>query len=226
MPNELLIKKIKRILGDNFRKFKSIRSAYIYGSILTNKFHKKSDIDVLFIVEDITDRSEFLREIKAVRARIKGLKLDINVVFYSEFRHLWHIFRPPTFFIWVKRRNILLWGIDSLRNIKEEEITVMSIYKRAVDLAQGCRAVYLNNKDVAFWEIKYGRWLHELQYGMLYLHEKIELDSKLCGEMLCEAFPEVKRARLLAEDRLPIKVLSEIAEIFVACIHKHFVKKP
>lgn len=179
----------------------------------------------MFIIEEVADRCEFLRRVRAVRATIKGMKLDINVVFQSEFRHLWHIFRPPTFFIWAKQRNVLLWGVDCLRDLKEEEITVMTIYKRAVDLAQGCRAVYLNDKDVAFWEIKYSRWLRELQYGILYLYGEIELDSKLCGKKLCAAFPEVKRARLLSKDRLPIKSLSKIAEEFVLCIRKNFLKK-
>mgnify|MGYP003392563979 CR=1 FL=1 len=225
MTNDLLIQRVKQILSDKFKTFSSIQSAYIYGSILTNKFHKKSDIDVLFIVEDIVERSEFLKNVKIVRASVKGFKLDINVVFRSELRHLWHIFRPPTFFVWVKQRHVLLWGVDSLKNINENEITLKSIYKRAVDLAQGCRAVYLNDKDVEFWEIRYSRWLRELQYGMLYLHGEIELDSALCGKKLCAAFPEIKQAHLLSKKRLPIKHLSEIAEEFVRCIEKNFVKK-
>ena len=225
MPNTLLIQKVTTILRANFKNFKSIQSAYLYGSILTNGFHKKSDIDVLFIVEDVMDRCEFLKKVKVARATVKDFKLDINIVFRSEFLNLWHIFRPPTFFIWVKRRNILLWGVDCLRDIKEEKITAESIYKRAVDLAQGCRAVYLNNKDVVFWETKYSRWLRELQYGILYLQGEIELDSKLCRKKLCEAFPEIKRSGLLSKKRLPIKILSEIAEAFVLCVYKHFIKQ-
>lgn len=225
MPNNPLIQKVVETLKDKFQVFSSIQSAYIYGSILTDKFHTNSDIDVLFIVKDVVDRNEFLRKIKISRSTVDDFKLDINVVFQSEFNHLWHIFRPPTFFVWVKQRNVLLWGVDSLRNIKESEITVKSIYKRAVDLAQGCRAVYLNDKDVAFWEIRYSRWLRELQYGMLYLHGGIELDSALCGKKLRVAFPEVKQAELLSKMRLPIKNLSAIAEEFVLCIEKHFVKK-
>ncbi len=204
-----------------------IRSAYVYGSVLTKKFHKKSDVDVIFIVDDVSDRCGFLRKIKAVRCKIKGFKLDLNVVFESEFRRLWHIFRPPTFFVWIKQRNVLLWGVDSLRNIDEKEITAQKIYKRAVDLAQGCRAVYMNDKDVAFWELRYSRWLRELEYGILYLHGEIELDSRVCGQKLCKAFPEVKRAQLLSvKEGLPINILSEIAESFVLCIKKHFIKNP
>jgi hypothetical protein len=120
-----------------------------------------------------------------------------------------------------------LWGEDSLQNIDEKEITAQKIYKRAVDLAQGCRSVYLNDKDVAFWELRYSRWLRELQYGILYLHGEIELDSKLCGKKLCKAFPEVKQARLLSsKERLSIRTLSEIAEAFVLSVEKHFIKKP
>ena len=226
MPNTLVIQNVTNVLKAHFQKFESIRSAYIYGSVLTNKFHEKSDIDVIFIVKDVADRSEFLRKIKAVRSKILGLKLDINIVFASEFRRLWHIFRPPTFFVWIKQRNVLLWGKDSLQKIEEQEITAQKMYKRAVDLAQGCRAVYLNDKDVAFWEIRYSRWLRELQYGILYLHGELELDSKVCGKKLCKAFPEVKKAQLLSlKDHLPIKNLSEIAEIFVLCIERHFIKK-
>lgn len=92
MSNTLLIQQVTNALRAMYKKFGSIRSAYIYGSLLTDHFHKKSDIDVLFIVEDVTDRYEFLRRVKAVRTTIKGMKLDINVVFQSEFRHLWHIF--------------------------------------------------------------------------------------------------------------------------------------
>lgn len=225
-PNVLVIQNVTDVLKAHFQKFKSIRSAYIYGSVLTNKFHEKSDIDVIFIVDDVADRSEFLRKIKDVRSKIFGFKLDINIVFASEFRRLWHIFRPPTFFVWIKQRNVLLWGEDSLQKIEEKEITAQKMYKRAVDLAQGCRAVYMNDKDVAFWELRYSRWLRELQYGILYLHGEIELDSKACGQKLCKAFPEVKKALLLSsKERLSIRTLSEIAEMFVLCIERHFIKK-
>lgn len=224
MPNDLLIEKVTKILKNNFKNFDTIQSAYLYGSILTDNFHKESDIDVLFIVDDSVDRHKFLKKIKTARTKEKHFKLDINVVFYSEFLNLWHIFRPPTFFVWIKQRNALLWGKDYLRNIKEEKITVSSIYKRAIDLAQGCRAVYLNDKDVDFWEIRYSRWLRELQYGILYLQGELELDSKLCGRKLCRIYPELKRAKLLSKKQLPIKSLSEIAEAFVICITKHFIK--
>jgi predicted nucleotidyltransferase len=137
MPNKLLIEEVTKNIRVNFKNFKCIQSAYLYGSILTDSFHEKSDIDVLFIVEDIEDRQNFFKKIKTIRTKEKKFKLDINIVFKSEFLNLWHIFRPPTFFVWIKQRNALLWGEDCLRNIKEERITVNSIYKRAVDLAQG-----------------------------------------------------------------------------------------
>ncbi|MFA6422753.1 MAG: nucleotidyltransferase domain-containing protein [Candidatus Buchananbacteria bacterium] len=224
MPNALLIEKITKNLRANFKKFKCVQSAYLYGSVLTDNFNEKSDIDVLFIVKDIKNRQNLLKKIKTIRAKEKNLKLDINIVFKSEFLNLWHIFRPPTFFVWIKQRNALLWGEDCIRNIKEEKITVNSIYKRAVDLAQGCRAVYINDKDVEFWEIKYSRWLRELQYGILYLHGNLELDSKMCGEKLCKSFPELNKAKLLSKKQLPIKNLSEIAELFAYCVYNHFVK--
>ncbi|MFA5129191.1 MAG: nucleotidyltransferase domain-containing protein [Patescibacteria group bacterium] len=226
MPNTLLIQEVTKVLRNKYKKFKAIRSAYIFGSLLTDNFHKKSDVDILFIVEDVKDRCEFLKKIKAVRTTVKDLKLDINIVFEREFRHLWHIFRPPTFFIWIKQQNILLWGKDSLRDLRKEKITVKTIYKRAVDLSQGCRSVYLNDKDVAFWETRYIRWLRELQYGILYLYGEIELDSKLCSKKLGTALPEIKKqTQLLSKKTLPIKSLSEIAEKFVLCVYKNFVKK-
>jgi predicted nucleotidyltransferase len=226
MPNTLLIQEVTKVLRDKYKKFKAIRSAYIFGSLLTDNFHKKSDVDILFIVEDVKDRCKFLKKIKAIRTTVKNLKLDINIVFEREFRHLWHIFRPPTFFIWIKQRNILLWGKDSLRDLREEKITVKTIYKRAVDLSQGCRSVYLNDKDVAFWETRYIRWLRELQYGILYLYGEIELDSKLCSKKLGTALPEIKKqTHLLSKKTLPIKSLSEIAEKFVLCVYENFVKK-
>lgn len=224
MPNNLFVNQISEIIEAKFRKFKEIRSAYLYGSVLTDAFHKESDIDLLFIVDDVFDRFLFLKKIKSVRSQVKSYKLDVNVVFYSEYIRLWHIFRPPTFFVWIKQRNKLLWGDDCIRNIKEDEITMQSIYKRSVDLAQGCRAVYLNNKDVVFWEIRYSRWLRELQYGILYLHGELELDSKLCNKKLCEVFPEVKVAKLLSKKQLPIEQLSKIAETFVSCIYNRFVE--
>ena len=224
MPNALLVEEVAKNICANFKKFKCIQSAYLYGSVLTDRFHKKSDIDVLFIVEDVDDRQKFFKKIKTIRAREKKFKLDINIVFKSEFLNLWHIFRPPTFFVWIKQRNAFLWGEDCLCDIKEEKITVNSIYKRAIDLAQGCRAVYLNDKDVEFWEIKYSRWLRELQYGILYLHGDLELDSEVCGKKLCKSFPELKNVRLLFKKQLSIKSLSEIAESFVLCIYNHFVK--
>jgi hypothetical protein len=77
---------------------------------------------------------------------------------------------------------------------------------------------------VEFGEIKYSRWLRELQYGILYLNGELELDSKICGKKLCKAFPELKKAKLLSKNQLPIKNLSEIAELFVRCVYNHFVR--
>lgn len=224
MSDIIRIHKVAKTIGGTFQRFTQIRSAYIYGSVLTDAFHKGSDVDVLFIVVDMPDKDVFLKSMKKARAAVRGFKLDINIVFHSEFINLWHIFRPPTFFVWIKQRHVLLWGEDLLQEINEDTITVQSIYKRAVDLAQGCRAVYLNNKDVLFWETKYSRWLRELQYGMLYLHGDLELNSRTCGKKLRKAFPEVKRSKLLSKKRLPIKILSEIAEAFVRCIERRFVK--
>ena len=64
MPNALLIEKATKILKNNFKNFDAIQSAYLYGSILTDNFHKESDIDVLFIVDDSTDRNKFLKKLR------------------------------------------------------------------------------------------------------------------------------------------------------------------
>lgn len=71
MFNILFIEKVTKNLRANYKKFKYIKSAYLYGSVLTDSFHKKSDIDVLFIVEDIKDRQKFLKKIKTIRAKKK-----------------------------------------------------------------------------------------------------------------------------------------------------------
>lgn len=224
MNRDLVIEMVERLVKSKFSRIKSIRAIYLYGSILTNAFFRSSDIDLLFIVDDISNRSLFLKKIKALRAAVKEFNLDISVVFHSEFIRLWHIFRPPTFFIWIKRNNMLLCGEDLLRNVQESAITAQSVYKRSVDLAQGSRSVYLNDKNVLFWEKKYVKWLRELEYGVLYLCGEIETDHKLCEEKICGALPELKKVKLLQKRHLPIKTISEIAESFAHCVHKNFIK--
>jgi len=224
MNNILVIEKVKRLIKAKFGKIKSIKAIYLYGSILTDTFSKNSDIDLLFIVDDISNRHSFLKKSKTFRATVKEFHLDISIVFHSEFIHLWHIFRPPTYFVWIKRNNVLLHGEDLLRNVKESAITTRSIYKRSVDLAQGSRSVYLNDKNILFWEKRYIRWLRELEYGVLYLCGEIETDHKLCEEKICKVFPELRKIKLLRKNHLPIKTISEIAESFAYCVHKNFIK--
>lgn len=224
MNKALVIKKVERLVKAKFGKIKSIKAIYLYGSILAPGFSKVSDVDLLFIVDDMSNRYVFVKKIKALRTAVKEFDLDISIVFQSEFIHLWHIFRPPTYFVWIKRRNRLLCGEDLLRNVKESAITAQSIYKRSVDLAQGSRSIYLNDKNVLFWEKKYIKWLRELDYGILYLCGEIETDHKLCEEKICIIFPELRKIKLLQKNHLPIKTISEIAESFAYCIHKNFIK--
>jgi len=72
MTNTLLVEEVTKILRTNFKKFKCIQSVYLYGSILTDKFHKDSDIDILFIVDNIKNRHLFLKKVKAICAKEKN----------------------------------------------------------------------------------------------------------------------------------------------------------
>ena len=85
MANEPVVERVSLILKNKYKKFPSIISAYIYGSILTTNFSKTSDIDILFIVNNLEDPNKLLKEIKTIRSKVKDFKLDINVVFLDEF---------------------------------------------------------------------------------------------------------------------------------------------
>ena len=173
MPNSNTVKIISEILKKKFKKLPAISSAYIYGSVLTNNFSQTSDIDVLFIVDNINNPNELLKEIKLIRNTVKDFKLDINVVFMDEFIRRWHIYRPLTHFYWIKPRSIFLWGADYIKDVKESEITAESLFRRAVDLAQSSRSVYLNNKDDSFWGMKYKRWVSTLVCEINYFDDAL-----------------------------------------------------
>ncbi len=120
MTDTLLIKKVKKILLVKFKNFQAIQSAYIYGSILTDNFHKKSDIDVLFIVKDVADRCEFLKRIKVARGSVKDFKLDINIVFRSEFL-IFGIFLGPQRFLFGLNNEINCCGAWTVCTILEKK---------------------------------------------------------------------------------------------------------
>ncbi|MBU0722412.1 nucleotidyltransferase domain-containing protein [Patescibacteria group bacterium] len=157
---------IKKQLKRNYVIFNEIRSAYIYGSVLSDRFKEgKSDIDVLFICKDIEKPHLFLKKIKMKTKKIKT-KVDINVVFYSEFIKRWHIYRPPTYFVGIKLANELLWGEDLIRDVNIKDVKPINIYKRIVDLSQGIRGVYVNSKNDDFWCEKYKSF--KISFGNLY----------------------------------------------------------
>lgn len=174
MLNSDTVKIISKILKNKFEKLPAISSAYIYGSVLTNNFSRMSDIDVLFIIDNIDNPNKLLKEIKLIRNTVKDYKLDINVVFMDEFIRRWHIYRPPTYFYWIKSRSVFLWGTDYIKDVKESEITAESLFRRAIDLAQSSRSVYLNNKDDSFWESKYKRWVSTLICEINFLDNELE----------------------------------------------------
>jgi len=189
---------------------------------LTDKFSNSSDIDVLFIINNIEEPNKLLKKIKSLRATIKDYKLDINVVFMDEFNNRWHIYRPPTYFYWIKSRSIFLWGKDYIKEVKESEITAETLFRRAVDLAQSSRSVYLNNKDASFWEAKYKRWIRTLICEINYFDDKLEFDYILCVRRLAKKYPEIKNITNLLQDNPSMEEISEVAENLVCFIRQNF----
>ncbi|GEM_PF-2942061 len=225
MSNTILIKKVEQILRQRFKKFSEITSVYLYGSILSNEFSDKSDIDVLFIVSDLLDTGTFLSKVKSIRALIEKHNLDINVVFMKEFVRRWHIYRPPTYFFWIKNRGRLLWGRDIIKSIRKSDITPEMIYKRAVDLSQSCRSVYINNKDGTFWEPKYRRWLRTLVSGIYFLESGLEFDFEICIKKLSEKHSELVGIPGLSFKKTSIKSLSEISESLSTYMYNKYIAK-
>lgn len=210
--NSLIIQETKKLIAHRYKRFRSLESAYLFGSILTESFNEKSDIDILFIVDDISNRNTLLKKIKTRRSMVGEHKLDINVVFKSEFRKLWHIYRPPTFYMWIKQKNLLLWGRDQLRTLRENDIPAESIHRRAVDLAQSSRSIYLNSKNAKFWEEKYLKWLRELTREILYVKGDHETNLNNCVLKISRISPKFHQVKLLLRKRLPMEKISEIAE--------------
>ena len=222
MSNNETVKIISEILKDKFKKLPAIFSAYIYGSVLTNNFSQTSDIDVLFVVDNIDNPNELLKEIKAIRGTVKNFKLDINVVFMDEFIRRWHIYRPPTYFYWIKSRSMFLWGTDYKKDVKESEITAESLFRRAVDLAQSSRSVYLNNKDDSFWESKYKRWVSTLVCEINYFDDELEFDFEICAPWMANKYPEIKNMLGLLQDKPSMETITGVAESLVCFIRKKY----
>ncbi|MDP2762917.1 MAG: nucleotidyltransferase domain-containing protein [Enterobacteriaceae bacterium] len=216
---------LKEQLKNNYAIFNEIKSAYIYGSVLSDRFKKgKSDIDVLFICKDIEKPHPFLKKIKIKTKKIKA-KMDINVVFYNEFIKRWHIYRPPTYFIGIKLANELLWGEDLIQNVSLEDVKPVGIYKRIVDLSQGIRGIYINSKNDDFWCEKYKSWLKISLLEILFLHGNFDLNFESGLTAVLKKYPELKLSKALKRKKLSSEKLSEIAELLRIHMFNYFIKK-
>ena len=216
---------IKKQLKNIFSDIEEIMSAYVYGSILSDRFdNQKSDIDILFICKDSENPHLLLKKIKKKREKIKA-KLDISVVFYSEFLKRWHIYRPPTYFIGIKLANEFLWGDNLIQDVSLDDVKPIDIYKRIVDLSQGIRGVYINGKNDDFWCQKYKGWLKVSLLEILYLHGNFNLNFNTGLTVLLDKYPELKSAELLLKNNLSSEELSDIAELLRVHMFNYFIKK-
>lgn len=214
--------RIANFLKKEFKKYKEITSAYLYGSVLTKNFSSQSDIDVLFILEDTITPNEILEAIKNSRSCCDQLRLDINVVFYDEFLRRWHIYRPPSYFIGIKKQHKLLWGKDLFREVSDE-LEPLDVYKRIIDLAQGSRAIYLNDKSVDFWSKKYIKWLRVSVLEVLYLYGSFDLNFTSGSAKLLKKKPELEVINSLKADTLSIQEINKISETLRVFIYKNFI---
>ncbi|MFH1662074.1 MAG: hypothetical protein ABIA02_03185 [Candidatus Falkowbacteria bacterium] len=116
-----------------------------------------------------------------------------------------------------------MWGDDQIRNVKESEITAESLFRRAVDLAQSSRSVYLNNKDSSFWEPKYKIWISTLICEINYLDDKLEFDLKPCIRRLAKKYPEIKNISIILQEKLSMEQITSVAENLVCFIRQKFL---
>lgn len=211
----------------SLKKQKEIVSAYLYGSILSDQFDpKKSDVDILLIVQDIDSPNAFIDKIyKVINASSQNIKLDINLVFMSEFLSRWHIYRPPSYFIGIKYRNKLLWGKDLLAKVADEEVTPEAVYKRIVDLAQSSRGIYLNSKEPEFWVNKYAGWLKVAALEVLFLAGEFDLSFTSGLKKLKKKYSDSDFLDQLSKNQLTIKELNHVAENLRLLVYNNFIKK-
>ena len=141
----------------------------------------------------------------------------------DEFIRRWHIYRPPTYFYWIKSRSIFLWGTDYIKDVKKSEITAESLFRRAIDLAQSSRSVYLNNKDDSFWESKYKRWVSTLVCEINYFDDKLEFDFKICAPRMANKYPEINNILDLLQDKPSMEIITGVAESLVCFIRKKYL---
>jgi len=206
---ELFLKAIVR----EFKDIKTIISLYVYGSVLTKDFNpKRSDIDLLFIVKDIQDPELFINETKGKLKQFHDFKLDANIVFLSEFKKRWHIYRPPSYFIGIKYRSKLIYGKDLIKQVKDSEMTIDLVYKRIVDLAQSSRGIYLNSKEAKFWKKKYIRWLKIAVLEVLFLADDLDLNFQSGLKKIKLIYPELFFLDILNKNKISMKEVNKVAE--------------
>lgn len=215
------------IVVKSLRERKEIAAAYLYGSILSKKFiRNKSDVDVLLIVSDVEYPSRLIDDIKQrVKVIGRNIKLDVNIVFMTEFINRWHIYRPPTYFIGIKHRHKLLWGQDLLADIDDREVTPDLVYKRLVDLAQSSRGIYVNNKEPKFWVKKYASWLKIAALEVLFLTGEFDLSFVSGFKKLKNKYHNLEFLNILNKTRLTIKDINYVAENLCLFVYNNWIKK-
>lgn len=211
----------------SLHKHKEIISAYLYGSILTGRFNvEKSDIDILLIVNDNNSPSHFIDEIKEdINNNHYKIRLDINIVFLSEFINRWHIYRPPSYFLGIKYKSELIWGEDLLKDVNDNEVTPESVYKRIVDLAQSSRGIYVNSKEQDFWTKKYIGWLKIASLEVLFLSGEFDLNFSSGFEKLKNKYKNIDFLEHLNNADISIRELNYVAESLRTLVYNNFIKK-
>jgi len=204
---------------------KNILSLYIYGSVLSDQFDpRRSDIDLLIICRDLEHPFKYINGLKNKLSALKDVRIDANIVFLSEFKKRWHIYRPPSYYLGIKYRHKLILGKDLITDCKDSEVTPEQIYKRIVDLAQGSRGVYVNGKDPEFWAKKYAGWLKVAVLETLFLTGEFDLSFFSGVERFLIKYPELKLLARLKEKSIDIGEVNEMAETLRVFFQNNFLK--
>ncbi len=214
------VKKFKKVfIGEG-----DILSLYIYGSTLSDQFDPhRSDVDLLAICKDSGNPIGTINKIKGKLHVFSGMRLDMNIVFLSEFKRRWHIYRPPSYYLGIKYQHRLVFGKDLLVACKDSEVGPEQIYKRIVDLAQGSRGVYVNGKDPEFWAKKYVGWLKVAILEILFLTGEFDLSFLSGIKKLLTKFPRLKPvAHIITKKNLSIGEVNKIAEKLRVFVEEEF----
>ena len=77
--------RIKEILSGYFEERKEIKSAYLYGSVVSGKDRKESDVDIALLTSFFVDRMEsFTARIRFQKEISKLIGRDVDIVFLQE----------------------------------------------------------------------------------------------------------------------------------------------